>query len=588
MSIAASPFRKITHRVDFCVVGGGLAGLCAAVAAARHGARVALMHDRPVPGGNASSEIRMWVCGARGPDNAETGLIEEILLDNLHRNPLRNFSIWDSLLYEKARLEPNLTLLLNASCLDATMDGERIRSVTGWQTTTQTWHTVEASLFADCSGDSVLAPLTGAEFRIGREARREFGESIQPEEADRRTMGMSCLIQLRETDSPQPFIPPPWANTYRTDDDLPQRAHGLRDNNFWWIELGGEQDSIHDTESLRDELLKAAFGICDHIKNRGDHGAENWALDWVGFLPGKRESRRYLGDHLLTQNDVRAEGRFDDLVAYGGWPMDDHHPGGLHWRGVPTIFHPAPSPFGIPYRCLYSRNVANLFFAGRNISVTHAALSSTRVMATCAVLGQAVGVAAALATRYGVLPRSLGRDRLPELQQALMDDDCYLPWRTRSVPELTRRARLTASDGDPAPLRNGLDRPIGGAENAWTGGIGHSWVQYEFDTPEAIRRLRFVFDSDLNRNGPKGSCRQNIPCFHPLRPAPRTLPPSLVRSFRIEARQNHGAWREVLRVAENAQRLVRLETEIRACAVRFIAESTWGAPRFRVFAWDIA
>ena len=142
------------------------------------------------------------------------------------------------------------------------------------------------------------------------------------------------------------------------DADLPHRGHDILKTNYWWIELGGEQDSIHDTEELRDELLKIAFGVWDHIKNHGDHGADNWALDWVGFLPGKRESRRYVGDHVLTQNDVRAEGRFDDLVAYGGWTMDDHHPGGMHWPGKPTIFHPAPSPFGIPYRCLYSRNVA--------------------------------------------------------------------------------------------------------------------------------------------------------------------------------------------------------------------------------------
>ena len=158
------------HKVDLCVVGGGLAGMCAAIAAARHGAKVALMQDRPVLGGNASSEVRMWICGAHGENNRETGIIEEIMLENRYRNPLRNFSIWDSILYEKVRFEPNITLLLNCSCTDATVDDDRIRSVTGWQLTTQTWHTVEADLFADCSGDSILAPLTGAEFRMG--ARR--------------------------------------------------------------------------------------------------------------------------------------------------------------------------------------------------------------------------------------------------------------------------------------------------------------------------------------------------------------------------------------------------------------------------------
>jgi len=587
MSSANNPFRKDVHKADFCVVGGGLAGMCAAVAAARHGARVALMHDRPVLGGNASSEVRMWVCGARGANNAETGLIEEILLDNLYRNPTQNFSIWDSILYEKVRFEPNITLLLNCSCLDAAMKGGRVQSVTGWQTTTQTWHTVEAALFADCSGDSVLAPLTGADFRIGREARKEFGEDIEPEEADRRTMGMSCLIQARETDRPQPFIPPAWANRYLTEDALPHRNHDVPESNFWWIELGGDQDSIHDTETIRDELLKVAFGVWDHIKNHGDHGADNWALDWVGFLPGKRESRRYLGDHILTQNDVRAEGRFDDIVAYGGWPMDDHHPGGMKWSGVPTIFHPAPSPFGVPYRCLYSRNVSNLFFAGRNISVTHAALSSTRVMATCAALGQAVGAAAALPVRHGLTPRQVAQTRVAELQQTLMDDDCYLPWRQRDVSDLTRRARLTASSGDPEPLRNGVDRPVGQKDNGWSDILGQAWLQYEFDKATDIRGQRLVFDSDLNRNGPVGACRRNIPCAYPLNAPPKQVPPSLVRAFLIEARDPRGAWRVVAEVKENHQRLVRLSTPVCATAVRFTPRATWGAERAHLFAWDV-
>ena len=149
---------------------------------------------------------------------------------------------------KRCDLEPNITLLLNCTCNDVTMDGNRIKSVKGWQLTTETWHTVKANLFADCSGDSILAPLTGAEFRVGREARAEFDEDIEPEQADKKTMGMSCLIQARETDSPQTFIPPKWAHVYETCADLPYRGHDLLNTNFWWIELGGEQDSIHDTE----------------------------------------------------------------------------------------------------------------------------------------------------------------------------------------------------------------------------------------------------------------------------------------------------------------------------------------------------
>jgi hypothetical protein len=571
--------RHQTHQVDFCVVGGGLAGTCAAISAARHGAKVLLVQDRPVLGGNASSEIRMWVCGAHGENNRETGLIEEFLLENRYRNPLRNYSIWDSVLYGKVRSEPNLALLLNCSCNALEMKADRVRSIRGWQLTTETWHTVEAALFADCSGDSILAPLSGASYRMGREPRAQFGEDIEPEVGDARTMGMSCLIQARETDRPQPFIPPIWANVYDSDDDLPRRGHDLLHTNFWWIELGGEQDTIHDTESIRDELLKVAFGVWDHIKNRGDHGAENWVLDWVGFLPGKRESRRYVGDHILTQHDVRAEGRFPDLVAYGGWTMDDHHPGGMAWPGEPTVFHPAPSPFGIPYRCLYSRDIANLFCAGRNISASHAALSATRVMATCATLGQAVGTAAAIAVREGSTPRGVYEHWIEELKRTLMDDDCYLPWNVRPVPELARRATLSASAGDPEPLRNGLDRPIDGADNGWSAPLGEH-VTYTFDQPQHLRTLRIVFDSALNRP------EKNEHANRPLDWEPVGVPETLVRAFRVEAVGPDGTWQVIFREGNNYQRLVRVDLDLEARAVRLVPETTWGSEQAHLFAWD--
>jgi len=459
-----------------------------------------LVHDRPMLGGNASSEIRMHICGAHGPNNRETGIVEELHLENLYRNPDANYQIWDSVLYGTALTQENLTLLMNCTCNAAHMDGNRISSITAWQLTTETHHTVEAKLFADCSGDGILGPLTGAQFRIGREGQDEFDEAMAPELPDLKTMGLSLLIQARETPSPVPFVPPAWAHVCKDDSDLANRPHRIGESNFWWIEIGGDQDSIHDTEALRDELLKRAFGIWDHIKNHGDHGAENWALEWIGFLPGKRESRRFVGDHLLTAVDVRSEGRFEDIVAYGGWSMDDHNPAGLNHPGAPTIFHSAPSPYGIPYRCLYSKNIENLFFAGRNISATHMAMSSTRVMATCAVLGQAVGTAAALATARQTSPRGVYTHHIGELQQTLMDDDCYLPWHVRGIPALSAEASLASSSGDPEPVRNGIDRPVGDALNAWTAGAG-DWIEYRFSTKKSIRSARMVFDSDLNRRG---------------------------------------------------------------------------------------
>jgi hypothetical protein len=398
------------HTVDLCVVGGGLAGTCAAIAAARHGLKVVLMQDRPVLGGNASGEVRMWVCGAHGDNNREGGILEEIELENFYRNTGLNYSVWDSVVYEKAYLQEGLTLLLNTTCQTVQMDGSRIVSVTGWQMTSETYHTVQAKFFADCSGDSILAPLTGAEFRLGRESREEFGEPIAPPKADNKTMGNSCLFQIRETDRPQPFIPPEWAYSFPTDEDIPLREHDLG-TNYWWIELGGDRDSIHDADELRHELLRIALGVWDHVKNHGDHGADNWVIDWIGFLPAKRESRRYVGDVIINQHDVEAGGKFEDIVAYGGWTMDDHFPAGFAHRGsYPTIHHPAPSPWGIPWRALYSKNIDNLAFAGRNISVTHTALSSSRVMGTCALLGQAVGTGVALAVKDGTDLRRCFKD----------------------------------------------------------------------------------------------------------------------------------------------------------------------------------
>ena len=505
--------RTKEYKVDFCVVGGGLAGLCAAIAAARHGIRTLLMQDRPVLGGNASEEIRMWVCGAHGRDNREGGLLEELELDNYYYNPGLKYPLWDGVLYQKAMAETNLTLLLNTSCLQAETDGARICSVTGWQSNAETWHRVEAAFFADCSGDSILAPLTGAHFRYGRESRAEFGETIPPEQADRKTMGMSCLFQIRQTDSPKPFIPPPSANVYPTDADLPFKDHTL-DNNFWWIELGGEDDCIHDTDKCREELLKIVYGVWDHMKNRGDHGAQNWELEWVGFLPGKRESRRYVGDVTVTQTDVEAGGPFPDAVAYAGWSMDDHFPQGFRYnKGHPTIYHPAPSPWCIPFRALYSVNIENLLFAGRNISVTHAALSSCRVMGTCALLGQAVGCAAAQMVQTGTTPRTLD---IPALQRTLALEDCGIPGRAREPG----RAAMAARMSHPV-LRDGFER---GEEHLFIGPEG-SRVGCTFAAPVPIAGVRLVFDSDFNRG------YHNMPCRYLLHETGYRLPDTLVREF---------------------------------------------------------
>ena len=560
--------RTITYQTELCVVGGGMSGLCCAIAAARHGTRVVLVQDRPVLGGNASSEIRMWIGGAHGKDNREGGIIEEIFLENFYQNPSLKYPLWDSVLYEKAKAEENLTLLLNTACLDATMDGDRIVSIKAWQSNAETFHVISARYFADCSGDSILQPLSGARCMYGREAKADFNERIPPDVADRKTMGMSCLFQIRETDHPVPYTPPTWAYTYETDDDLPYKDHD-RENNFWWIELGGEWDCIHDTDRCRDELLKICYGVWDHMKNRGDHGVENWELEWIGFLPGKRESRRYVGKYIVTQNDVEAEGRFDDIVAYAGWSMDDHFPEGFYYnKGHPTIYHPAPQPWGLPLRCMISENIENLVFAGRNISVTHAALSSSRVMATCAILGQALGTAVSQALQDGCQVENVD---ISKLQQTLMEDDCYIPWHTRTLPALTLEADCSAP-----VVRNGIDR---GEENCWVGGEGDT-VEYRFDGERDVREIRLVFDNDMNRK------YHNMPCNYPLVQKKFKLPRTLIRAYRIEGIDDEDR-KFTLYVENNHQRFVKHRVEWRVSSLRFVPLATHGCEEFRLFDFEI-
>jgi len=595
-----SVFKTIEYECDFCIVGGGLAGTIAALSAARRGARVVLMQDRPVLGGNCSSEIRMWVRGAKGIYNRETGILHEFEEENVYRNPTLAPTVWDSVLYGKVKENKNITLLLNCSCCDAVCENGEIKSVTGWQLTTYTWHKVSAKYFADCSGDSVLAPLSGAKYRIGREANSEYGEEIGPAVADSGTMGMSCLIQARETDHPVEFIPPEWAYVYKTDEDfaiIPYQAgqHStFRDHkigtsgcNLWWMELGGDGEAIQNTEETRDELIKVAFGIWDHIKNHGDHGYGNWELEWVGFLPGKRESVRYVGEHVLTQHDIESEGHFDDVVAYGGWPMDDHNPLGMKANkptDAPSKMYPAPSPYGIPYRCFYSVNVKNLFFAGRNISATHGAMSSTRVMGTCAVIGQAVGTAAAICTKENLLPCELKGEYVKQLQQNLFDDGAFIPYNTRKISDLTKSAKMNISDKDRGILFNGVERPRSEEElNCITLGVGDT-IEFEFDKAEKIEVLRIQFDLDYSRESV--SVNKKMKWFPQKLHQGFDFEPMKVANTIVKSFEIYGDGEKIFETDNNYYSLVKAPVSGKYKKITLKLNETWGADKVNIFACD--
>jgi len=436
------------------VIGGGMAGVCAAISAARLGCNVALIQDRPVLGGNSSSEIRVSIGGAEGHGHKharESGIIEELRIEDRFRNHNRDVngeinSVWDMILLEWIWKEKNIKLYLNTTARRVLKDDANlIKSVIAEQLGTGKTLRFDGDIFIDCSGDGQIAADAGADFRMGRESLHEHNESLAPEKADSFTLGSSLLFQSVDVGRPVEFKPPDWAYDYPTDKSLPFRHPSRIRSGFWWIEYGGMLNTIKDNDEIRNELWKHLYGVWDHIKNHGDHGAENYALDWIGAIPGKRESRRFLGDHILTQSDLEQRVLFEDRVAYGGWPIDLHPPAGIYHSGRPAEFNPV-GLYSIPFRCLYSRNIDNLMIAGRHISVTHVALGSPRLIATCAIEGQAVGTAASLCKKYNAKPRDIYKHHIGELQQQLLKDDCYIiKMKNEDENDLARNAIVTDS-----------------------------------------------------------------------------------------------------------------------------------------------
>ncbi|MCQ2754794.1 MAG: FAD-dependent oxidoreductase, partial [bacterium] len=481
-------------KTDLCVIGGGLSGMSCAIRAARLGLKVVIIQDRPVFGGNASNEVRMWICGAQNQQYKETGLLEEINIENYYLNPNKNFYIWNSILNNKVTSQKNLISLLNTTCFEAKTENNLIVSVKAFQMTTQTMFNIKAKYFADCSGDSITCAITNAKFMYGREDVQDFGEKmINHFEKDDKTMGNSLLIQARQLDHKVKFIAPSWAEKISVE-KLKSKGVDLKNpyENFWYVEIGGASDVIKNAENLNKRLLAICMGVWDTIKNSGEFDADNFDLEFVGFLPAKRESRRMLGDYILTGNDIRNCKHFDDAVAYGGWPMDDHNPDGFD--GEKSNFYiDVPKPYEIPYRCLYSKNIKNLFFAGRNISLTHMANSSARVMGTCAVLGEAVGTASYVAKKYSCSPRDV-LDHIGELQQLILLNDGFIPNVKREVSNLSLESFLNGSD----ILRNGEDRDLGTSKNSVQIENGKT-VKYEIKN-KFVKQIKIVFDSDLERN----------------------------------------------------------------------------------------
>jgi hypothetical protein len=569
-----------------------MAGVCAAIAAARNGASVILVQNRSRLGGNSSSEIRMHVLGANSAKALsrwrETGLIEELKLTDAATNPQRSFEMWDLMLYDKVLSEPNIHLMLDTFVVDARLRGGRLVSAETLCPLVEESGEIEARYYIDCTGDATLAAAAGASFTWGREGQNTYGESLAPPQGDRKTMGNTLLFFSRKHPRPMPFKAPAWARSFSAEDFKHRPIHSW-EYGYWWIEWGGELDTIKDNQKIRHELLRCVMGIWDYIKNSGQHPESvPWALEWIGMIPGKRENRRIQGEHILTQQDLVAARRFEDRVAYGGWPIDDHPPGGIdRTEHPPTSYIHFQEPYSIPLRCLYSLNRPNLLMAGRNISASHVAFASTRVMATCATLGQAAGTAAAFCVKNRCLPREivLSPQHLRQFQQLLLkDDQSLLHLRNEDPADCARTAQIRASgetvQGSARQVVDGWNRDVGdGATHQWQAPVltENPWIELRWDQPRNLRLLHLVFDTGLHRR--LYLTGQDAEYFSQTRgPQPET-----VADFKVLAETN-GQLKSVATVKDNFLRLVRVPlAAIRTPAVRIQVQRTNGDSLARIF-----
>lgn len=599
---------------DVLVAGGGPAGVACALAAARCGARVVLCQDRPVLGGNASSEVRMHVVGAdrsgkRGKvlqtEAREGGIVEEIRLETTVRNPQRSASMLDLILYELCVAEPNLTLMLNTTVTGVAMGDGVITHVLAERQSTEDRFRIAAKVFCDCTGDGRLGYEAGAPFREGREGSGEYGESLAQADSDDKRLGSTLLLQARKHDRPMPFVAPAWARKF-SEDDLRLRPHGGKgvdsgfEYGYWWVELGGDLDTIKDNETIRDQLLAVLLGVWDHIKNSGEHDAENWALDWFGFLPGKRESRRFVGQHVLRQSDIEESRPFHDAIAFGGWPIDIHPPEGIDSPHLPpNTSIGLEHLYGIPLRSCVAQTPSNLMFAGRNISATHVAFASTRVMATCAVVGQGVGTAAAYAVSNGLFPNELeaNEQAVQTIQQRLLRDDAYLVGVANKDPaDIAPSAEISASseqpDGAAANVVSGQTRAAGGpggappgrslpGTNRWMSDPATglpAWLELSWPEPVRIGQIQLVFDTGMHRVLTLSHSDDYVDLMDWGRPQPETI-----KDYVVEGVLD-GERRELVRGNGNYQRLNRhtLNEAVEVDGLRIVVTATNGIDHARI------
>lgn len=426
--------------VDVAVIGGGPAGVCAALAVAQNGCKVVLVTDRPVLGGNSSSEIRVWTRGAVGSGNLmaeEMGIWGRLKLENLYRNFDANPVFWDDVLLDAVLQQPNLQLELNTEIDEVKLSGQCIEKVAGTQQGSEKRFEITAKYFIDATGDAVIGQLAGVS---------QVDDSVSNS-----TMGNSILFNTCKEDHPIKYVAPHYAyNLQQIESILGHGGRVISENmggsDCWWFEYGGLQDTIGDSQDIALELRRMALGVWNYIKNSGHYNADNYTLEWIGSIPGKRESRRMKTEYVLTEQDIIQNKRFPDGAFYGGWYIDSHPSGGFADTEEDNCKQRPVQVYQIPLRCLYQRTVPNLLFAGRNIGIERGAFFSSRVMNTCALAGQAAGTLAATCARQNKVPCDLMQTEVTDVIHQLQQDDMFIPDVPFYVPgDSARNANITAS-----------------------------------------------------------------------------------------------------------------------------------------------
>ena len=462
-------YREKEITADFVVVGAGMAGLAAALSAARGGVRTVLVTNRPMLGGSASSEVRVGPGGAEyacfNRNAKETGIVEEIFNHVAYRAANAGKWRWfyfDQIYFDLVFREPNITLILNTEIDAAEVEDGKIVAVAGNQQRSETRFRIKGEIFADCTGDGTLGYLAGNSYMDKMEPKGETGEKYAPEIPRAGTMGASLLFTSVDAGHRVGYTAPPWAigldglpSEYRLKRSIRTMPDGSY-YGFWWVEYGGQLDAIADDGEINLHLRKLIYGIWDYIKNSGEYPeADNQELNWIGYYAGKRESRRLKGHTVVNSNDLFGQRRFEDSIGFTGWPVDVHEPEGYLSKGNGYTHYWLDGIADVPLGCLYSDEISNLVFAGRHISATRQALGSLRLISTTAVMGQAIGTAAAMALEKGVTVAQIGQNSVSELQARLLrSDQSIVGMPLRDADDLAKQGEISVSSVNAGDAEN--------------------------------------------------------------------------------------------------------------------------------------